>query len=266
MNRPVDTAELASRYAWAQRIGAEAAQHTLHYFQRQNLNVEVKEDQSPVTVADRETEQFLRDRILQEFPEDGILGEEFPSLHGTSPFRWILDPIDGTKSFVCGVPLYGTLLGITCHGEPRIGVIELPALGESVHACSGQGAWHRSHDGQVHPAQVSTCAELSQAVFVTTDRSDFVHRGAGPFYDALESSCRWTRTWGDCYGYTLVATGRADVMVDPIVNLWDAAPLLPILQEAGGCFTDWQGRATIEGKDAMGMNLKLLPQVLRLLP
>ncbi len=266
MNHAVDAAELAARYAWAQRIGAEAAQHTLHYFQRHNLAVEMKEDQSPVTVADRNTEQLLRDRILQAFPEDGILGEEFPSLHGTSPFRWILDPIDGTKSFVCGVPLYGTLLGVTCQGQPRIGIIELPALGESVHACSGKGAWYRSHDGQVGPARVSTCAELSRAIFVTTDRSDFVRRTAGPFYDALESSCRWTRTWGDCYGYSLVATGRADVMVDPIVNLWDAAPLLPILQEAGGCFTDWQGRATIEGGDAIGTNLQLLPQVLRLLP
>lgn len=257
-------AEIAARLELALQAGREAGAITLEYFRRDDLEVERKGDDSPVTLADRRAEEHLRRRIAAAFPADGILGEEFPEQPGQSGYRWILDPIDGTKSFIHGVPLFGTLIGVEHGGRCVVGVILLPALDEYVYASAGQGAWHVRGGGVARPAQVSKCPRLAEGLFVTSEVANFekIHRRDA--YDRLQAACRLARTWGDCFGYVLVATGRAEVMVDPILNLWDAAALQPILEEAGGTFTDWEGRPTIHAGQAIATNGRVLAEVLAL--
>jgi histidinol phosphatase-like enzyme (inositol monophosphatase family) len=256
------TPELASRLDLAVGAAREAGQLTLGFFQREDLTVERKADNSPVTAADRQAEQLLRRRIREVFPDDGILGEEFGEEAGTSGFRWILDPIDGTKSFICGVPLYGTLIGVERAGASVVGVIYIPGLDECVYAAIGGGAWYTRGQAAPRPARVSQRDRLTDAVFLTSQLDNFYPRGAQQVYLDLERAASITRTWGDCYGYLLVATGRADVMVDPVMNVWDAAALQPILEEAGGVYTDWSGRPTIHAGEGLGCNRALLDQVL----
>jgi histidinol phosphatase-like enzyme (inositol monophosphatase family) len=243
-----------------------AGNQTLLHFRRHGLTIDTKSDRSPVTVADREAEQLVRTQILQRFPEDTLQGEEFDEQRGSSSFRWIVDPIDGTKSFVCGVPLYSTLLALEMDGQSVAGAILIPALGEMAVAAMGHGCWYRSTpSGNWGRAQVSQKTELAQAVFVTSQVDSFDARNAGEAYKNLERSVWLTRSWGDGYGYLMVATGRADIMVDPVCNAWDVAAILPILTEAGGKFTDWKGEATIRGGDGVGTNGQLHQAVLDLL-
>lgn len=251
----------------ARKIAKEAGDLTLRYFyDLGNVDIERKSDQSPVTVADREAEKLLRQRIEEHFPNDAILGEEFPIKEGTSGFRWILDPIDGTKSFIHGVPLYSTLIGIEQDGKSVGGVIALPPLGEVVWAGRGMGAWHEtSRNGKPVPANVSRCEKLDEALFLNSEVLTFDLADRAGAYKRLEKSVRLTRTWGDAYGYAMVATGRAEIMVDPILSDWDAGPLLVILEEAGGKFTDWKGTATIFGGEGIGTNRLLHDEALRVL-
>lgn len=256
--------ELAPRLNLARDAAREAGRHILQYFRRDDLQVDLKQDASPVTIADREAEQLLRQRIAAAFPQDGILGEELGEQPGNSGFRWILDPLDGTKSFIHGVPLFGVLIGIEHAGQSRIGVIDLPATDEMVYAAQGQGAWHVRGSQSPQPARVSKTKALADGMFCTSGISGFHKRGAWPFFERLTKAAKLSRTWGDAYGYMLVATGQAEAMVDPVMNLWDAAPLLPILQEAGGTFTDWQGRATTTAGEGIATNALVLDEVLRL--
>jgi histidinol phosphatase-like enzyme (inositol monophosphatase family) len=253
---------IASRLEVALSAAYQAGRLTLEYFQREDLGVERKADDSPVTEADRRAEQLLRGRIRQSFPGDAILGEEFGEEDGHTGFRWILDPIDGTKSFICGVPLYGTLVGIEQERRSLAGVIYIPGLDECVYAARGSGAWYVKGDVPPRPAKVSRRGRLAEAVFLTSEVDLFAGRGARDVYATLERSASITRTWGDCYGYLLVATGRADLMVDPVLNVWDAGPLQPILEEAGGALVDWKGAATIYSGEAIGCNHQLLNEVL----
>jgi len=254
------------RLEYARNIACQAGELTLRYFyDAGTFAVERKEDESPVTIADRETEQFLRQQIAERFPDDAILGEEFPSVEGTSGFRWILDPIDGTKSFICGVPIYSTLIGLEQDGHCIGGIIALPALGELVWAGRGLGAWHETKRSEPKKCRVSDCSHLAEATFLTSEVFSFDECNRREAYNRLERSVRLTRTWGDAYGYSLIATGRADVMVDPAMSEWDAAPLLVILEEAGGRFTDWQGNATIYGNEGVASNGILHDEVLRCL-
>jgi histidinol-phosphatase len=231
---------------------------TLAYFNTP-LTIETKADETPVTCADRECEQIIRDYITRRFPTHGILGEEAgATVGGDSRYRWIIDPIDGTKTFCQGVPLYGVMIGIEVDGRPRVGVIYLPALDEIVCAAEGFGCWWNGRR-----SAVSRTRDLAKAVLLTSDatmcdaRSN-VHR-------ELARRTRVQRTWGDCYGYVLVATGRADVMIDPRLSPWDAAPLIPILHEAGGRFSSWKGEATIHGEDGVGSNGLLHDAVLEVI-
>jgi histidinol phosphatase-like enzyme (inositol monophosphatase family) len=255
-------ANLTKRLELAQAAAREAGAITLRYFCQNNYDVELKRDQSPVTVADRQAEEHLRERIAAAFPDDAILGEEFPERAGASGYRWILDPIDGTKSFISGVPLYGALIGVEFESKSVVGVIHLPALDETVSAAMGRGAWYVRGSDPARPARVSAKANLAESLFLTSELKtyDKVKRRAA--YDRLESACRLARTWGDCYGYLLVATGRAEAMVDPVMNVWDCAALQPILEEAGGTFTDWSGRSTIHGGEAVATNGLVLDEVL----
>ncbi|MDZ4659882.1 MAG: histidinol-phosphatase [Bythopirellula sp.] len=256
--------EINARLNHAVAIARQAGKFTLQHFRTPGLAVERKGDGSPVTIADQGAEKLLRKLIAEEFPQDAIVGEEFGETPGKSGFQWILDPIDGTKSFVSGVPLYTTLVAVMRNNVPLVGVIFAPAVDEMVYAATDQGCWHVINNGEPLPAKVSTVDSLAEAVFLTTCvRSYTLDRpqdGRGVF-DKLAESCRVSRTWGDAFGYLLVATGRAEIMIDPIMNIWDAAALQPIIQEAGGKFFDWQGNSTVHSGEAVATNGALAAKV-----
>ena len=252
------------RLELANRIVREASGIILGYFQTDRFVLEKKQDQSPLTVADKETEQFLRREIEGAFPDDAILGEEFADKTGKSDVRWILDPIDGTKSFISGVPLFGTMVGIEILGEAIVGSVYFPGLAEGIYACRGQGAWHYRGDETPQRASVSDKTDLSEAVVVTTEAETFMDRNSAETWQQLAGAAYFARTWGDVYGYLLVATGRVDVMIDPVLNLWDAAAVQPIIEEAGGRFTDWAGTPRIDAGEAIGSNGYLHEQVLQI--
>lgn len=236
----------------------------LAHYQSAGLTVDRKRDSSPVTIADRNAEEMLRAAIAREFPADGILGEEFGEQPGTSGYRWILDPLDGTKSFIHGVPLFGTLVGVEFEGKCVAGVCHLPVLGETAWGATGLGAWWQTAGGEPRPARVSNIADLSQALFCFTTVQGFFRIGRQDALDALVSAAGIARGWGDCYGHILVATGRAEVMVDPLMNVWDAAALIPIVEEAGGHFIDWNGVATANSGNGISVNAALYETVLKI--
>ena len=244
-------------------VAHAAGQHTLKYFRSSELVVDAKKDDSPVTIADREAEQLVRQLLAEKFPNDTLQGEEFEEQVGSSSYRWIVDPIDGTKSFVCGVPLYSTLLAVECDSGQLGGVIYIPALGEIIAAVEGEGAWYRNGEqASWQRASVSEKRDISEAVFVTSQVDTFDERGATKAYKTIESDAWVTRSWGDGYGYLLVATGRAEIMIDPICNAWDIAAIAPVVEEAGGRFTDWKGTRTTRGGDGVGTNGHLHQAVL----
>jgi histidinol phosphatase-like enzyme (inositol monophosphatase family) len=237
----------------------QAGKITLEYFQTDTA-VERKADASPVTLADRRAEEKLRECIQGAFPEHGILGEEFGEVLGRTPYRWVLDPLDGTRSFIQGVPLYGVMMGLEHHGRAVLGVVHFPALGETVYAAKGEGCYWNGRR-----AHVSTVAQLGDAVVLATSVRSLYDEGRGAVFEALQGQTRLQRTWGDCYGHILVATGRAEVMLDPILNIWDCAALQPILEEAGGTFTDWHGTATHTGGNGLSTNGYLFQPVMEII-
>lgn len=244
---------------FAQELAWQAGHITLGYFNT-GVRADLKSDNTPVTLADRRAEEQMRTLIAQHFPDHGILGEEYGSINEDADWRWILDPIDGTKSFVQGVPLYGVLVGLEHRGVPVVGVCYLPALDEMVAAAQGLGCrWNGRR------AQVSAVTQMADAAVVHNNVATMEAHGRGAAYERIRAATRLQRGWGDCYGHVLVATGRAEVMLDPIMNVWDCAALLPILQEAGGSFTDWQGTPTIHGNEAVSTNGTLLAEVVRLI-
>lgn len=242
----------------------QAGKVTLEYFQSNSLKVERKADHTPVTQADKNSELRLREIIGQSFPDDGILGEEFPEKEGTSGFRWILDPIDGTKSFIHGVPLYGTLIGIEKDGVSLIGVIHIPATGETVFAATGSGCWYTKNGSEPVQTHVNQVSDLSNSLFLTSEVNTFDEINGRDIYRRMEKSFYLTRTWGDCYGYLLVATGRAECMLDPVMSLWDAAALLPVIVEAGGTFTDFNGKCVHNSGNTIATNGLIHDQVLKI--
>ncbi len=253
---------VSQRLQLANDMAREAGKIVMQFYRRNDLAVERKADDSPVTVADRGAEEHLRRRIAERFPEDGILGEEFAERSGTSGYRWILDPIDGTKSFIHGVPLFGTMIAVEQDGRSVLGVVRIPALDECVYAAEGQGAWYEVQGRPPQPAKVSSCPRLGESLFLTSEVANFTAVQRRDAYDRLEAAARLSRSWGDCFGYLMVATGRAELMVDPIMNLWDAAAVQPIIEEAGGTFTDWQGRRTIYSGQGIATNGRILDEVL----
>jgi histidinol-phosphatase len=246
----------------------EAGSATLAHFHAPSRDVETKKDGSPVTAADREAESLLRARIERSCPDDGILGEEFGEKEGSSGRCWILDPIDGTKSFVRRVPLYGTLVGLEEQGRAILGVVFLPALGELVYAAKGQGAWwirHVERSDRPLPAKVSDVGRMEDALFCSTSWNGFARAQRIDLRARLQELAAFDRGWGDCYGHILVATGRADLMVDPLLAVWDCAALLPIVEEAGGRFFDLSGRPTHRGGSGLSVNGALADRVRSLL-
>ncbi len=257
------------RLRFAVQIAREAGAITLQHFRRSDLQVERKADQSPVTVADRAAEELLRTRIVERYPDDAVLGEEHGTIDGSSGYQWILDPIDGTKSFIHGIPLYTTLIAVL-HGEkPVLGVVNAPALSEMVFAAVGDGCWYTAgENGEPQQAHVSKVDRLSEALLLTSEIASFSTRPSGDAlnkYLHLQAAARLARTWGDGYGYLMVATGRADVTIDPVMNLWDAAPLQTIIEEAGGRFFDWNGQPTIHSGESIATNGLLAEEVLAIM-
>jgi histidinol-phosphatase len=245
---------------FAHSIAWQAGKITLSYFQS-GVAVDHKADESPVTVADRESEAYLRAAITARYPGHAILGEEEGLSGGAdAEYRWILDPIDGTKSFVRGVPLYGVMVGVLRGGEPLVGAVNMPALGEVVYAGKGLGCWWNGRQ-----CRVSGIGTLRESLAVATVASGYEQYGKGAAFARILAAAGMFRTWADCYGYLLVATGRAELAFDPVMNIWDAAALAPILQEAGGSYTDWRGTPTIEHNEGIGSNGLVLDEVLALI-
>ena len=250
----------------------------LGYFdhaRRARLSVDYKGDGSPVTDADRNAESAVRDWVERNFPDDGFLGEESGAVRTGAARRWIVDPIDGTKSFVRGVPLWGTLVAVAQGDTVLAGAINCAAVGETVSAALGQGCWWNGSR-----CAVSVEHQLARATVLATDeRFPLVAVEPGALETVLlqEQDRRWNgwrrvaeravvaRSWGDCYGYLLVATGRAEVMLDAIMAPWDTAALWPVVTEAGGVFTDWSGAATAFGGSSVATNAALATEVRALL-
>lgn len=236
---------------FAARTASRAGEITQEFFR--NSAVEYKSDGSEVTAADRAAEAYIRSAIQEAFPEDGVLGEEGADLPSRNGRRWLVDPIDGTRSFAAGVPLYTVLLALEQNGAPVLGCCHAPTTGETLVAASGAGAWLNGN-----PARVSDCDALAEARVVTSgfeywrDRADDDLRAG---WAKLVQQSRWARTWGDGYGYLLVATGRADVYADPISgNAWDFTPFLPVLQEAGARFTTFDSQPVSAWSTALAAN------------
>jgi histidinol-phosphatase len=229
-----------------------------HY--RSPLAVEAKADGSPVTVADREAEATLREWITRQFPDDGIEGEELGVIRSDAQRRWIVDPIDGTKTFVRGVPLWGTLVAVVEHTEVLAGAAFFPAVDEMLAAAPGEGSWWNGVR-----CSVSRVDRMDRATVLTTNEQFAGDETKRVAWRCLSDRAMMSRSWGDCYGYLLVATGRAEVMVDARMAAWDAAALQPIIEEAGGIFTDWSGVRTAFGRSAIATNAALAAEVRALL-
>lgn len=253
-----DYLDFAIETAW------QAGQLTLGYYQT-GLQPDFKSDESPVTIADRKAEQFIRSQIEQRYPGHIIIGEEYggPSLLEEtegSDHRWLIDPIDGTRAFVRGVPLYAVLIGLEIEGKCRVGVAHFPALKEMIAAASGEGCWWNGRR-----ARVSRVKHLKDALVTHYDAAAFDKHGRTGAWERLKGVAGFRAGWGDAYGYLLVATGRAELMLDPIMNVWDCGAIMPIVEEAGGYFGDWQGNPTIYANEALGTTRVLLPEVLRVI-
>ncbi len=233
---------MSPRLRFAIDAARKAGQSTLEHFQS-GVAVEYKADASPVTIADKNAEQILRDAIGAQFPGETILGEE-QGLTGTGNTRWIIDPIDGTKSFICGVPLYATLLSYEVDGEPILGVSYFPALNEMVYAEKGSGTF--MNDKQVH---VTSRTTTKGGFLACGGPNSMVKYGRWEAFEEISAHAVATRTWSDAYGHCLVATGRVDAMVDPVVSRWDLSAIKVIVEEARGRFTDFKGKNPFEKGD-----------------
>jgi histidinol-phosphatase len=229
---------MSPRLAFAIEAVVRAGRSTLAHFQT-GVEVECKADETPVTIADRDAERMLRHLIERQYPGEGVLGEE-EGESGPSDDRWVIDPIDGTKSFISGVPLYATLLSFERKGEAELGVCYFPALDELLYAELGKGAYWNGRQ-----CRVSSRESLKGAIITSSGHLGIAKRGLMDGYTAIAEAALATRTWCDAYGHALVATGRVDAMIDATVQRWDISPLSVIVREAGGAFTDLEGKCPL---------------------
>ena len=249
---PIDQTTLDTAVALAQ----EAGRRTLRWFRSPDLEIEQKGDGTPVTAADKDAERFLREQLAVAFPGDGVLGEEEGPTESTTGRRWVIDPIDGTKAFTCGVPLYSNLLALEDEHGIAVGVVNLPGVGETVWAGRGLGCWSERGPARVQSQSSLAGAYVMSSSFAQWDRTQL---------DALERAGVVLRTWGDGYGYALVATGRVAAMVDLVAEPYDLGPMPVLLAEAGGRFTDLAGRDGIEGRSGLATNGPIHDELLALL-
>jgi len=249
-----------SEFASFVRLLAEESGRLIRdYFRKPGIRVDVKQDRSLVTEADRHAEERMRAMIRQRYPSHGVIGEELGTENGDAEFVWTLDPIDGTISFVSGCPLFGTLIGLLHQGKPVLGAVHQPLLRE---LCIGDGQETRVNGKDV---AVRNVHELSEATLLTTDLKYIGRYQNQTGFEDLVARTGLLRTWGDCYGYVLVATGGADIMLDPIMNPWDLVPLIPIIRGAGGVITSWDGSDAQAGTSSVAAGRDLHSQVIDVL-
>lgn len=248
--------DLAPYRTFITELAEKSGEFIRPFFGRSDLAVETKADASPVTQADRGAEELLRKLIAKKFPGHGIVGEEFGSEKADAKFVWVLDPIDGTKSFISGVPLWGTLIALMHRGQPVLGVINQPILRQLM---IGDGQT-TTLNGKA--TRVRACARVEDATLLTSDPFNPAKYQDREKFEALAARAKLVRTWGDCYGYLLLASGWADVMLDPIMNPWDIAALVPIVRGAGGTITDWQGLDPVTATSTVAASAALHPQIL----
>lgn len=251
----------------ALRAARAAGEFAMGHFRTPELAIDRKDDGTPVTAADRGAERLMRERITAGFPADAIEGEEEAGKPGTSGYTWILDPIDGTRSFTRGVPLWGTLVAVAHDDEPHapiVGVIHCAAARETVWAGRGLGAFHQSDGGEPRAARVSSRSLAEGMISTTSPRWLMKHTSPEVLVRVLNAAAS-TRGWTDCYQHLLVATGRIEAAVDPGTEVWDNAALLPIIEEAGGRFTTHTGERTVRGGGALSTNGLVHEELLDLL-
>ncbi len=254
------TESLRSYLDFAVETAYLAGKISLGYFQA-GVQADTKTDGSPVTIADRKVEEFIRGRIEKAYPQHAIAGEEYgKSGSESASHRWWIDPIDGTKSFVHGVPLYSVLIGLEIEGKSEVGAVYLPGLDEMLAAARGEGCWWNGRR-----TRVTGTHRLEDSTICFTEPKTFWKYGRGEVFEGLMQRSKLFMGWNDAYGYFLVATGRADAMVDPGMNPWDCAPFPPIFREAGGVYCDWNGKEWIHGKDGLATSQALLPYLLKAL-
>lgn len=238
----------------------EAGKITLGYFP-QGLQASYKGDGSPVTEVDRKTEEYIRRQIERKYPDHEIVGEELAAKRSDQGgHRWFIDPIDGTRYFIRGVPLYSVVMGLEIDGAVEVGALYFPALGELLTAATGHGCWCNGR-----PARVSSLQRLEEGIVAYSDIANFYASGTRGALERVASACHYRVGWSDGYGYLLAATGRVDLMIEAQVSVWDVAPYPVIFKEAGGFFGDWQGRETIYSPRVIATNGALLSQVRGLL-
>ncbi len=241
------------------RLLAEESGKIIRQYWRKEFSVENKPDLSPVTIADKTAEEKMREMIIKKYPSHGILGEEFGEYNSESEYKWILDPIDGTKSFICGTVTFGTLIALIKNGEPLIGVINQPVLNEYLigdnYKCELNGK----------SVQVRNCNSLSDAVLLTTDHINVEKYQDINKFDKLCRNVKLYRQWGDCYGYYLLATGYADIMIDPVMSPWDLTALIPVVRGAGGVITDYHGGDPLKGNSIIAAGKSVHGTVVNLL-
>jgi len=238
---------------------AEISGNIIRNYFRTQIKIDSKADDSPVTIADKKAEESMREEIMKQFPGHGILGEEFGEHNSSSSYKWILDPIDGTKSFICGTVTFGTLIALVKDGEPILGVINQPILKEFLF---GDNNSAELNDQKV---KVRQCENFSDAVLLTTDYLDVKKYQNGNKFDELTGKVKLYRNWGDCFGYYLLATGFADIMVDPIMNIWDSMALIPVIKGAGGIITDYQGNDPVKGNSIIAASPEIHNKVIQIL-
>jgi histidinol-phosphatase len=248
-----------TRYDLAVEAARKAGDLARTYYES-TFTVEHKADASPVTIADREAEQLIRTMIARHFPDDGLLGEEYGDRPGTTGFRWVIDPIDGTKSFVRHVPIWATLLGLEYKGEQIAGVAYIPVFGMTYRALRGGGAFVNER-----PIRVSAVDRLADSLLCYSSIGWFSKVGRETTFLDLAGRTARQRGYGDFYGFVLVAEGAADLMLEHGVNPWDVAATKAIVEEAGGSFTDWDGTPTIHRPDVLATNGMLHAETLAIL-
>lgn len=263
---------LQSYLDFATDLAYRAGRITLGYFNA-GVRPDYKADDSPVTAADRAAEELIRGEIEKRFPTHSILGEEFgetirfsdaasasSSVLSSASQRWIVDPIDGTKSFLRGVPMYAVLIGLEIDGEIKVGAAYYPGTDEMLCAAEGLGAWWNGRR-----ARVSETDNFGRAFMCYTDARSMLTHGRGPAWDRISAASYVSRGWSDAYGYLCVATGRAEAMFDPIMSIWDCGPFPVIFKEAGGYFGSWDGREGHTYNEALACNAALKSQILDLI-
>lgn len=267
-----DRAAVQARLELALDLAHEVGDITLDFFQKPATAVEMKSDGTPVTEADRLAESIIRARVADRFPEDGVLGEEEGETKGASGYRWILDPIDGTRPFSRGIPTFGNLIAVEREARPGeadslpeivVGVAGFPALQELLWAGDGLGAWWRTPRTETLCMRVARPQVLSEAVVDTLSPQSWEKHGWGAAYEKLWRSTRRVRSWSDAYSFALVATGRVDAAVDFGAKLWDVAPFAVMMKEAGGMMSCFRGTPCLTTGTYVAANVELHRELMK---